>query len=182
MENTLLLLLVCLVSFLVYTVVYAAKRRWFPAAVALKESVWVMLGLLPLLLAGLAALYWRGWFGLEETVAALLIYLLASWCFAMTIPAVFDRSISLYLLNRLDNQADMGMTEGEIKAEFLEVYFDGNYAIRKRLGEQLESNYVACRGERYYITGNGRRFVRLARRISRWFNFDYRIVSPASRR
>ena len=94
---------------------------------------------------------------------------------------MFDRSISLYLLNGLENRADQGMTEEEVKAAFLEVYFEGNYAIRKRLGEQIVSGYVERRGERYYITASGRRFVRLARRISRWFNLDPRIVAPASR-
>ena len=163
MENTLLLLLVCLVSFLVYTAVYAAKRRWFPAEVALKESVWVMLGLLPLLLAGLAALYWKGGFSLEGAAAALLIFLLGGLCFTLTVPGGFDRSLSVYMLNVLENRADQGMTEEEVKAAFLEVYLEGNYAIRKRLREQLVSGYVERRREHYYITGNGRRFVRLAR-------------------
>lgn len=181
MENTLLLLAVCLASFLVYAVVYAAKRRWFPGEVALKESLWVMLALLPLLLAGLAVLYWQWGFSLEGAVAALLIFLLGGLCFALTAPGVFDRSISLYLLNGLDNRAAQGMTEDEVKAAFLEVYFAGNYAIRKRLGEQLVSGYVERRGDRYYITSSGRRFVRLARRISRWFNLDPRIVAPESR-
>ena len=181
MENTLLLLAVCLASFLVYAAVYAAKRRWFPGEVALKESLWVLLALLPLLLAGLAALYWQAGFSLEGAVAALLIFLLGGLCFALTAPGVFDRSISLYLLNGLDNRAAEGMTEDEVKAAFLEVYFAGNYAIRKRLGEQLVSGYVERRGERYYITPSGRRFVRLARRISLWFNLDPRIVAPESR-
>ncbi len=181
MENTLLLLAVCLTSFLVYAAVYAVKRHWFPGEVALKESVWVLLGLLPLLLAGLAALYWQVRFSLEGVAAALLIYLLGGLCFALTAPGVFDRSISLYLLNGLENRADRGMTEEEVKAAFLEVYFEGNYAIRKRLGEQIVSGYVERRGERYYITTSGRRFVWVARRISRWFNLDPRIVAPASR-
>ena len=181
MRPTLYLLLTALVSFLVFVAAYAVKRQLFPADFALRESIGVMLALLPFLAAALWLLCRRQILRPDGAAAVLLIFLLAVFGFTLTVPAVFDRSVSLYLLNTLDNRVEQGMTEPEIKREFLQVYFGGNYALRKRLREQTATGYLIYQDNRYYITGSGRRFVGLARRISRWFNLDPRIVAPASR-
>ena len=176
MKRTLLLLLVSLAATMLYLVVVAVKRQLSPSWNVLGESVLLLAGLLPIVLAGLAFLYKRQILMFDGAVAVLTIFLLSGMCFTLAVPAVFDRSISLYLLNSLDNRADRGMTEDEIKTVFLDVYFDGNYALRKRLREQVQGGNLTHREGRYYITEAGSTFMSVARMISGAYALDPRIV------
>ena len=172
-----LTVLISLAAMLVYALAYAVKRNLAdPQESAFRDSLWLIALVLPLATAFVAVLYKRRILTSDGVVAVLAIFTLSSLCFALTIPAILDRSVSLYLLNSLDNRAELGMSEAEVEREFLDVYFDGNYAIRKRLHEQLAIRTVHYSDGRYYITDAGSGFMTFARFMSRLYNLDPDIV------
>ena len=170
-------ILISLAAVSLYMVAYAAKRNFVrPHDSAFTESLWLIVLILPLVALAAWVLYRRRLLTSDGVIAVLAIFALSSLCFALTVPAVFDRSVSLYLLNSLDNRGESGMTEEEIREEFTDIYFDANYGIRKRLREQTDGGTVDYRDGRYYITDIGRRFMSVARLVSGVYNLDPLIV------
>ena len=175
MKKTFYLLFISALSVLAYLVAYAVKRHLFPASYVLEEAVVLTAISLPILIWFLIVLRQRGILLFDGAVAVCLIFLLSCLCFTLTVPAIFDRSITLYLLNALDNRSD-GMMEEEVKEAFLSIYFNRNYAIKKRLDEQVQSGHVRYAGDRYHITESGRQIMTVARVLSAIYNLDDRIV------
>ena len=170
------MLLAWLAAFASYAAAYAAKRRLAPSPIPLAEGVRVLLGLAPFAAAAIALLAWRGALGPEVAAAAFALFVLTALVFVMTVPAVFDRSISLQLLAVLDRSGPAGIDEDEAGRELLAAWFEGDRAVRKRLGEQVAGGYAEQRDGRYRLTRAGRRFLRVARLLNRLYRLDPRIV------
>ena len=82
---------------------------------------------------------------------------LAVYAFHITIPTIIDRSISLFILSRVDDRA--GTTLEEMQATFLDGYVSDYDAVCRRVDEQLASGNIELRGERYVLTPNGSRIL-----------------------
>ena len=161
---------------LLYMIAFAVKRQLFPSDSPLVEAAILMLIFLAILLLTLIALVKIKVIMLDIGIACFVIFLFASLCFSLAVPAVFDRSVSLYLINIIDNQGESGMTEEEIRRALLTVYFDEDHALQKRIGEQIQGGSIELRNGRYYITSGGSRFMEFARLLNNIYNFEARIV------
>ncbi len=177
MKSTAVMLLAALVLFLAYAAAYAAIRRLLPLQPPLAQSAWLLLGCAPAAAAAAAALWKRRVLGPEAATAVVVMFALGGACFTFTAPAVLDRSVSLQMLDSLDAGGQVGMTEDDVTQAFVDGYLDGNEAMRKRLSEHVGYGFIVVDDGRYYITDAGRRFMQLARFVSRLFDFDERIVS-----
>ncbi len=175
MRNTVYLLVASVLCVAVYLAAFAIKRHLLPSSIVLTEGAWLLVVFLPIVGVVLVWLNQRGVFTLEASVSVFVIFLLSALCFNLTVPAIVDRSVTVYLLNSLDNSKN-GMTEQEIRREFMHTYFDENYAVRKRLREQVESGSVRYDGNRYHVTKDGRTIMTIARFLSTLYNLDPRIV------
>lgn len=183
MKNTASLLFVAALCVTSYCAAFAVKRHLWPSSISLAEGAQLLLVFVPVVAVALVVLRRKRKLTLEGSVAVFVIFLLSAACFNLTVPAIFDRSVSLYLLNTLDN-SPRGMTEREVEEELLRVYFDRNHAVKKRLREQVESGIVYYHEGRYQATENGRTLMAVARFLSRLYNLDPRIVekrTPAVR-
>lgn len=180
MKNTIYLLLAAALCVSAYLAVFAVKRHLWPSSISLAEGVQLLLVFVPVVAVALVFLCAKRKLTLEASVATFVIFLLSAACFNLTVPAIFDRSVSLYLLNTLDNSRH-GMTEQEVQEELMRVYFDQNHAVRKRLHEQVLSGSVRYEGGRYQVTENGRTVMAVARFLSRLYNLDPRIVAERTR-
>lgn len=175
MRKAFYLLLISLTSVFVYLCVFAVKRNFFPSSIVLTEGIMLLTAFAPVLIVFLFLLHKKGVLALDASIGVFIIFLLSSLCFNLTVPAIFDRSVTLYLMNSLDNNK-AGMTEREIKREFIRVYFGRNYAIRKRLNEQVQNGGVSYDGNLYKITERGSGIIKVARFLSHIYNLDPRIV------
>lgn len=158
-----------------YAVAVMAKRRIAPADNVLAECMLVLAFVAPVAFIAIVVLYGKRFLSLEGAVNAACVFVLAAACFWLTVPAIFDRSVTLYLINTLENHAD-GMSEDEIRHEFIHVYFGESRGIAKRLGEQLDSGNVRYADGRYYLTAGGRRVLAVARALSGAYALDPNIV------
>lgn len=99
---------------------------------------------------------------INAAVAATMIV----YSFHITIPTIIDRSISLYILSRMDGRTS-GIKFEELQQSFLEGYVNGHNAVCRRLDEQLVTGNIRFEEESYYITPNGARVMDLLRNIAK---------------
>ncbi len=96
-----------------------------------------------------------------ERVLLCLIWLLGGYAFAISVPTVIDRSLSFYLLEKLDQRGGgikQAALEGVIAGEFMQEY----RVLDARLTEQLESGTIVIEDGCVRLTGKGKRVAGLS--------------------
>jgi hypothetical protein len=121
-------------------------------------------GMFAVLLAGvgLFSLRYFGVFNRFEKTLLLAIWLLVGYAFAISIPTVIDRSLSFYILEKLQQRG------GAIRLDDFEAVFTRDYAREHRLvdvrvTEQLESGTVVIADGCVQLTPRGERLARFSR-------------------
>lgn len=133
-----------------------------------------------LALSVLALGRWGGrWLEPRDALGAAAMSLAFNLCFFVLAPVTVDRSISIFMLGRMDMEAAHAFTPGEMRDAFTSVYVDGDRQIERRLAEQKLSGDVEDVGGRYRITARGRALIAAARGVSWMFDGDPRFVTPA---
>lgn len=93
--------------------------------------------------------------------AAMLVY-----SFHITLPTIIDRSISLFVLSRMEG-GSAGVPVEDLQASFIKGYVHNYSAICRRLDEQLISGNVVFQNNKYYLTKNGEDILKVLRWIAR---------------
>lgn len=88
------------------------------------------------------------------------------YAFHITVPTIIDRSISLYILSRMDGKSS-GVNVGELQESFLNGYVSKNNAVCRRLDEQIVSGNIRFENGKYFITDNGERVINILRVVAR---------------
>ncbi|WP_313808776.1 hypothetical protein [Sphingobium sp.] len=137
----------------------------------------VIAGLTALLLFG-AGLSLRRRLRLDPPtlVGAIALSLSFNLCFLITFPVTFDRSITMFLLARIERH------DGEFDARGLEQIYVREYLgdmrqIDRRVQEQALSGNIRVDRGRIHITPQGRRLLEGGRVIGGWFGADPRFVT-----
>ena len=103
-------------------------------------------------------------FSALEKTQLLLIWLLAGYAFAISVPTVIDRSLSFYLLEKLQQRGG-GIREDAFKDVFTKEYLVEHRLVDVRLTEQLESGTIRIHDGCVVLTERGQRLAH----FSRWF-------------
>ncbi|WP_420145213.1 hypothetical protein [Sphingobium sp.] len=97
--------------------------------------------------------------------------------FLIVFPVTFDRSITMFLLARIERQ-DGRLTPTALEDVFVREYLDDMRQIDRRISEQtLSGNIVQGDDGRIRLTPQGRRLLSSGRTIGRWFGADPRFVT-----
>lgn len=116
---------------------------------------------------------------LATAIGVVLTGLAFNVCFLVLFPVTIDRSISVFLLSRIE--ATTPITTAELKSRFVQEYVEGMDQIPRRVREQeLSGNIALDAAGKIRLTDRGREFNRLARLASAWFGTDRRFVEAAS--
>jgi hypothetical protein len=99
--------------------------------------------------------------GFEKTLL-LSVWLLVGYSIAISVPTVIDRSLSFYILEKLQQRG------GAIRLADFEEIFTRDYArehhlVDVRVTEQLQSGTVVLRGSCVQLTERGYRLARFSR-------------------
>lgn len=98
-------------------------------------------------------------------------------CFLITFPVTFDRSITMFLLARIERQ-DGQLTTPMLEDVFAREYLRDMRQIDRRVEEQALSGNIRVDHGRIRITPQGARLLAGGRIVSGWFGADPRFVSP----
>lgn len=147
-------LLSCAVFTLVLLLLHYVHVRYFAVNVVLYAAV------LDAVLAagGTFALLWltgflRAFSSLERALLV-VVWLLAGYAFAISIPTVIDRSLSFYILEKLQQRGG-GIREDRMKDVFINEYVVEHRLVDIRLTEQLQSGTIEIDNGCVRLTGKG---------------------------
>lgn len=99
-----------------------------------------------------------------EKLLIVLIWTLGGYAFAISVPTVIDRSLSFYILEKIDQRGG-GIRENAMEQVFVEEYMKEHQLVAVRLTEQLESGTIKIENGCVILTPQGERIVT----ISKWF-------------
>jgi hypothetical protein len=100
--------------------------------------------------------------GRTEKSLLAVIWLLAGYCFAISVPTVIDRSLSFYLLEKIQQRGG-GILQKKMPEVFIHEYLPEHRLVDVRLTEQLESGTISIRNGCVRLTAKGALIARLSR-------------------
>lgn len=104
------------------------------------------------------------WFrvlGPVEKLQLIVIWLLLGYGYAISVPTVLDRSLSFYILEKLEQRGG-GIRENAFEDVFTKEYVKEDHLVDVRLTEQLESGTIVIRDGCVLLTDKGRRLARIS--------------------
>jgi len=154
--------LATLVFIVVLVCVYLLHVRYFSVDVVFYSAMLdVLIAAVLSWLLLLALRFWQALGGFE-TGQLLLIWLLIGYSLAISVPTVLDRSLSFYLLEKLDQRGG-GIEVGSLELVFTREYVKEHRLMDVRLTEQLESGTVEMVGSCVRLTPWGETLARFSR-------------------
>jgi len=104
---------------------------------------------------------WLGPLGLAEKLQLVVIWLLLGYSYAISVPTVLDRSLSFYILEKLDQRGG-GIREDAFEDVFTKEYMKEDRLVDVRLTEQLQSGTIVINNGCVVLTDKGRRLARFS--------------------
>jgi len=112
------------------------------------------------------ALVWRlrffALFNPFEKAQMVIIWLLTAYALAISVPTVLDRSLSFYILEKLQQRGG-GIQESRFSEVFTQEYVKEHRLVDVRLTEQLESGTIEIRNGCVLLTPKGDRLASFSR-------------------
>lgn len=97
-----------------------------------------------------------------EKFLLVVIWLLTGYAMAISVPTVIDRSLSFYILEKLDQRGG-GIRQDRMPEVFTGEYMHEHRLVDVRLTEQLESGTIVIRDGCVQLTPEGRRVAAFSR-------------------
>jgi hypothetical protein len=97
-----------------------------------------------------------------EIALSALCALLLGYVFAISVPTVIDRSLSIYILEKLEQRGG-SIAVAAMKDVFIREYLPEHRLVDVRLTEQTDSGTIVVEDGCVRLTPRGRRLVRLTR-------------------
>ncbi|MBP9817565.1 hypothetical protein KBC75_02280 [Candidatus Shapirobacteria bacterium] len=80
--------------------------------------------------------------------------------FLVLFPVTFERSVTMYLLNKINSSERI--TKTELREDLEKTYIEKNDAVQKRLNEQKTTGFVKIDGDRIELSKKGELFLKLS--------------------
>jgi hypothetical protein len=112
--------------------------------------------------------------GLERTLI-IVVWLLLGWSFAISVPTIIDRSLSFYILEKLDQRGG-GIEQARMSDVFTKEYMVEHHLVDIRLTEQMQSGTVVINHGCVLLTEKGRRIAELSRFYRTHFLPKHRLI------
>lgn len=106
--------------------------------------------------------------GSYERFLLVIIWLLSGYAFAISVPTVIDRSLSFYILEKLQQRGG-GIKSDRMAEVFTNEYMKEHRLVDVRLTEQLHSGTIKIQDGCVSLTEKGRRIAT----ISRYFRMNF---------
>jgi len=142
--------------------IYYIHMRYLRVNVVLYASILDALVALVVVFAGLHVLKWFRDFSRLELIQLGAIWLLGGYLFAISVPTVIDRSLSFYILEKLDQRGG-GIREDAFRQVFTEEYVREHHLVEVRLTEQLQSGTIEIQSGCVKLTPRGKRLAGFSR-------------------
>jgi hypothetical protein len=143
-------------------VVYVVHVRYVPVNVVFYSAILDDVLATGLTLLLLAALGWLRSFSRFEIAQMVCIWLLLGYSFAISVPTVIDRSLSFYILEKLQQRGG-GIKLDAFDQVFTQEYVKEHRLVDVRLTEQQQSGTIVIRNGCVLLTGWGQTIATTSR-------------------
>ena len=147
---------------LLLLVVYVVHVRYVPVNVVFYSAILDDVLATGLTLLLLAALGWLRSFSRFEIVQMVCIWLLLGYSFAISVPTVIDRSLSFYILEKLQQRGG-GIKLDAFDQVFTQEYVKEHRLVDVRLTEQQQSGTIVIRNGCVLLTDWGQTIATTSR-------------------
>lgn len=155
-------LLASAVFLVVLVAIYALHVRLFRVDVVFYAAITDAVLAALLVGAGLGALRVLDPLTRFERAQLVVIWLVTGYALAISVPTVIDRSLSFYLLEKLQQRGG-GILQDRFHEVFVEEYVREHRLVDVRLTEQLESGTIVIADGCVLLTPRGERIARFGR-------------------
>lgn len=154
--------------------IYVVHARWFPVDVVFYSAM-LDAALAAAVMAVVLLAVGRRVYSSFEKVLLLCVWLLGGYAFAISGPAVLDRSLSFYILEKLQQRGG-GVRADAIGEIFVNEYMPEFRLVDVRLTEQLESGTVVIENGCVRLTAKGDALASVSRYIRTHFMPRHRLL------
>jgi hypothetical protein len=158
-------LLATLLFVLLLLATYFIHIRFFTVNVVFYAAI--ADGVIAAALTGLSISTSRVFNGFEK-LQLLVIWLLSGYCFAISVPTVIDRSLSFYLLEKIQQRGG-GIQQSRFADVFTQEYLKEHRLVDVRLTEQLESGTIQIVNGCVKLTEKGQKLAATSRYFRQHF-------------
>jgi hypothetical protein len=158
-------LLATLLFVLLLLATYFVHIRFFTVNVVFYAAI--ADGVIAAALTGLSISTSRVFNGFEK-LQLLVIWLLSGYCFAISVPTVIDRSLSFYLLEKIQQRGG-GIQQSRFADVFTQEYLKEHRLVDVRLTEQLESGTIQIVNGCVKLTEKGQKLAATSRYFRQHF-------------
>ena len=146
----------------IYICIYLAHIKWFKVDVVFYSAIFdgVFAVFLTLIIISLSS--WFAYFDRFERTLLTIIWLLTSYGLAISVPTVIDRSLSFYILEKLEQRGG-GIRLERFEEVFTEEYIHEHRLVDVRLTEQQESGTIKIENGCVILTDFGRKLTTFSR-------------------
>lgn len=141
---------------------YYTHMRYFRVNVVFYASVLDAAIALVLVFGTLHLFKWFSEFSKLELIQLATIWLLGGYLFAISVPTVIDRSLSFYILEKLQQRGG-GIREDAFREVFTDEYVREHHLVEVRLTEQLQSGTIEIQRGCVKLTERGERLASFSR-------------------
>lgn len=142
--------------------IYYIHMRYFRVNVVFYATILDAVIGAVLVIGAFATLRWFREFTGLEVAQLILIWLLGGYAFAISVPTVIDRSLSFYILEKLEQRGG-GIREDAFRQVFTEEYVREHHLVEVRLTEQLQSGTITIQDGCVKLTLWGARLATFSR-------------------
>ena len=103
-----------------------------------------------------------------EYILLVIIFLLSGYSIAITIPTLIDRSLSFYILEKIEQRGG-GIKISGFDRIFKEEYIVEHHLMEVRLTEQLESGTIIIKNQCVEITSKGKLLANFSQNFRKYF-------------
>jgi hypothetical protein len=143
-------------------VIYVVHVRYVPVNVVFYSAILDDILATGLALLLLAALGWLRSFSRFEIAQMVCIWLLLGYSFAISVPTVIDRSLSFYILEKLQQRGG-GIKLDAFDQVFTQEYVKEHRLMDVRLTEQQQSGTIVIRNDCVVLTDWGQTIATTSR-------------------
>ena len=156
--------------------VYLVHARYFPVGVVFYSALGDA-ALAALVMATILFLIGsRVPLGSFEKVLLVVIWLLGGYAFAISVPTVIDRSLSFYILEKLQQRGGR-IAQAQFADVIVKEYLPESRLIDIRLTEQLQSGTIVIENGCVKLTPRGERIATLSRYFRKHFLPQHRLLA-----
>jgi hypothetical protein len=121
-------------------------------------------GVLASIIAGVLLIFFKYFQPLNgfEKFQLIIIWLITGYALAISVPTVIDRSLSFYILEKIQQRGG-GIRQDKFEQVFTQEYMKEHHLVDVRLTEQLESGTIEIDNGCVLLTPKGRRIASFSR-------------------